>query len=121
MQFAFTVASSLEDAALRVDPQDGRCACDETGFRNFFDRELQPGNVLGGRARRLAQRFAHNARPIDEFPGWADKMAADCLSSIQQGCDRFAESPVQGACSIFCAYVNLRSRRLELRYGDAGF
>ena len=37
MQFAFAVASTLEDAPFRVDPQDRCCARDQPGFRGFFD------------------------------------------------------------------------------------
>ena len=88
-------------------------------FRGVFDRELQPGNVLGGRAWRLVHHFALNSRPVGEFPRWADEMTSDCLSLFQQRCDRFAECPVQGARSVLCAYVNLRSCRLQLRDRDA--
>ena len=69
----------------------------------------------------LAHHFALNSRSIDEFPRWADKMATHGLSLFQQGRDGFAERPVQAARSVLCTYVNLRSRRLELRYGNAAF
>ena len=48
-------------------------------------------------------------------------MTSDRLSLFQQGRDRLAEGPIQAARSIFCAHVDLRPRRLQLRQADAGF
>ena len=90
-----------------------------TGIRGFLDREFQPGNVLGGLARRLAHLLAHNVRPIGEFPRRAEEMTSDRFSLFQQGRDWLAEGPIQHSRRIFCTHVNLRSGRLQLRDRDA--
>jgi hypothetical protein len=115
MEVSLPRANALETAALCLDAQYRCRSGHRPGFRGFRYGELQPGNVLGRFSRRLAREFADNMRSVGELPGGADEMASDGLTILQQGCNRFAERPLQRAAGVSGAGVNLGPCRLKVR------
>src|SRR5580704_1294444 len=109
LERACLVASACRLAALGIDPQHCGYGTEYAGAAVGGHGEFQPGNVLVGRARRVAGCLGYDRAAVDVLPVRADIVPSDGFPVEKKRRDRFAELPGQFAAFCRLALVDLRA------------
>src|SRR6516225_3019587 len=79
------IARALGGAAMAVDPLHGGDIRKRPASAPVHDVQLEPGNVVHRRARRVADRLAGDGAAVPMLPGWPGVMATDRLVVEKEG------------------------------------
>src|SRR6516165_5451264 len=100
---------------MAVDPLHGGDIRKRPASPAVHDVQLDPGNVVHRRARRVADRLAGNGAAVPVLPGWPGVMAADRLVVEKECRDRLAEHPGELALVSELTLIDLRTLGMECR------